>query len=55
MQPEKVVQVKEAAGLAATAERDRMVEAAMGCTDGPAMMPTSEKVVEATWVVMVLE
>ena len=43
VQPEKVVQVKEAAGLAATAERDRMVEAATGCTDGPAMMATAER------------
>ena len=38
VQQEKVVQVKEAASLAVTTQRDRMVEAPRGCTDGPAMV-----------------
>ena len=52
---EKAVQVKEAARLAAATERDRMVEAARGCTDGPAMVAAAEKVVEAARVVTALE
>ena len=46
VQQDKAVQVKEAARLPATAERDRIVEAAKGCTHGPAMVATAEKVVE---------
>ena len=52
---EKAVQVKEAARLAAATERDRMAEAAGGCTDGPAMVAAAEKVVEPASVVTALE
>ena len=55
VQQEKVVQVKEGTSLAAAGERDRMEEAARGCTDGPAMVATAEKVVEAARVVMALQ
>ena len=52
---EKPVQIKEAARLAAATERDRMVEAARECANGPAMVAASEKVVEAARVVRALE
>ena len=52
---EKAVQVKEAARLAAATERDRMVEGARECTDGPAIIATTEKVVEAARMVTALE
>ena len=52
---EKAVRVKEAARLAAATEKDRMVEAPRGCTDGPAMVAAVEKVVEAARVVTALE
>lgn len=55
MQPEKTVQVREAARLAATAERDRMVEAAKECMDGQAMVAAAHQVVEAARVVTALE
>ena len=55
VQQKKAVQVKEAARLVETAERDRMVQAARVCTDGPAMMAAVEKVVEAARVVTTLE
>lgn len=55
MQPEKTVQVREAARLAATAERDRLVEAAKACMDGPAMVAAAHQVVEAARVVTALE
>lgn len=54
VQPEKTVQVREAARLAATAERDRMVEAAKVCMDGPAMVAAAHQVVEAARVVTAL-
>ena len=40
---------------AATAEKDRMVEAATGCTDGPAMLAAAEKVVGVARAVTALE
>ena len=43
------------ARLAATPDRDRMVEAAKVCTKGPAMVAAAEKVVEAARVVMAVE
>ena len=55
VQQEKAVEVKEAARLRATAERNRMVEAAKVCTDGPAMVAAAEKVVEPARVVRTLE
>lgn len=49
------MQVKEAARLVVTAERNRMVKAAKVCTDGPTMVAAAEQVVEAARVVTAVE
>ena len=55
MQQEERVKVKEAARVAAVAERDRVVEAVKGCTEGPALVEAAERVVNAARMVEVLE
>lgn len=55
VQQEKMVQVKEAARLTATAAKDRMLEATTRCVDGPAVVAAAEKVVEVARVVTALE
>ena len=47
--------MKEAARAAAVAERDRVVEAVKGCTEGPALVEAAERVVNAARMVEVLE
>ena len=55
VQQEERVKVKEAARAAAVAERDRVVEAVKGCTEGPALVQVAERVVSAARMVEVLE
>ena len=55
VQQEEQVKVKEAARAAAVAERDRVVEAVKGCTEGPALVEAAERVVNAARMVDVLE
>ena len=55
VQQEERVKVKEAATVAAVAERDRVVEAVKGCTEGPALVEVAERVVNAARMVEVLE
>ena len=55
VQQEEQVKVKEAARVAAVAERDRVVEAVKGCTEGPALVEAAERVVNAARMVDVLE
>ena len=55
MQQEELVQVKVTAREAAVAERDRVVEAVKGSTEGPALVEVAERVVNAGRMVEVLE
>ena len=55
VQQEERVKVKEDARVAAVAERDRVVEAVKGCTEGPALVEAAERVVNAARMVEVLE
>ena len=55
VQKEEQVKVKEAARVAAVAERDRVVEAVKECTEGPALVEAAERVVNAARMVEVLE
>ena len=55
VQQEEQVKVKEAARVAAVAERDRVVQAVKECTEGPALMEAAERVVNAARMVEVLE
>ena len=55
VQQEERVKVKEAARVAAVAERDRVVEAVKGCTEGPALVEVAERVVNGARMVEVLE
>ena len=49
------MKVKEAAREAGVAQRDRMVEAVKGCTEGPALVEAAKRVVNAVRMVEVLE
>ena len=55
VQQQEQVKVKEAARAAAVAERDRVVQAVKGCTEGPALLEAAERVVNAATMVEVLE
>ena len=49
------MKVKEAAREAAVAERDRVVEAVKGCTEGLALVEVAKRVVNAARMVEVLQ
>ena len=55
LRQEEVVKAKEAARMAAEAERDRLVSEVKGCGDGPEAVAVAEKVVEAARIVVELE
>ena len=55
LRQEEVVKAKEAARMAAEAERDRLVTEVKECADGPGGVAIAEKVVEAARMVVELE